>query len=93
MILKKQIFLIIFSFFYGIFFSLFCDFNNKIIKEKKCITKILFTLLFSLINAMIYFLGLQKINDGTLHIYSFITLTITYFGTHIIVNKHKKWYT
>jgi hypothetical protein len=50
-------------------------------------------LLFSLINAMIYFLGLQKINDGTLHIYSFITLTITYFGTHVIVNKHKKWYT
>ena len=90
MILKKQIYLIIFSICYGIFFSLFSDFNNKIIKEQKCIVKIMFTLLFSLINSMIYFVGLQKINDGTLHIYSFIFLTISYFGTHFIVNKYKK---
>ena len=60
MTLKQQVILIIFSIFFGIFFSLFTDFNNKIIRNKKSKNRLLFTLLFSLINALIYFSGLQN---------------------------------
>lgn len=93
MTLKQQVILIIFSIFFGIFFSLFTDFNNKIIRNKKRKNRFLFTMLFSLINALIYFGGLQIINNGILHIYSFIFLIASYFITHLVVNKGKKWYT
>ena len=91
--LKTQIKLIIFSIFFGIIFSLLSDLNYKIIKLENKIIKQFFTFIFCLIFAIIYFLVLQKINNGALHIYSFICIVISYIFTHFIVMNYKKWYT
>ena len=85
--LENQIKLIIFSLFFGAFFALMIDINHKYLYESKRYFKIIFTFLFILINTILYFFALKKINEGIIHIYSIICIILGFFMEHFIRNK------
>ena len=76
--LKIQIYTIIFSFLYGIFFSLLIDFNYKFIHSKNKITKYFSTILIILLGVIIYFIGIMKISYGIFHVYSILCILSGY---------------
>ena len=82
--LNTQIKLIIFSLIFGIFFALMIDLNHKYLYTNKKYFKIIFTFFFVLVNIFIYFLILQKINNGIIHIYSIICLIVGFIIEQII---------
>ena len=86
MTLITQIKLIIFSFIFGIFFNLFLNFNCKFIYSYNKFIKILSSFLFVIINVLLYFICLIKINNGIFHIYSLLIIFITY----LLIEKLKK---
>lgn len=92
--LKLQVLTIIVSFLYGIFFSFFLDISSKYIYNSKLKIKILFSFLFILINTILYFAIMNKINNGIIHYYSFIAIIIGFFvenhGKRLIVKKYIK---
>lgn len=88
--LKIQIILLLFSFLFGMFFSYFLNVNYKYIYNKYLYIKITITFLFVLINTLIYFIILQKINNGQLHIYSFIAIALGILIENLIARKIKK---
>ena len=85
--LETQIKLLLFSFVFGIFFALMIDINHKYLYNPKKIFKIIFTFFFVLVNVFIYFLILKKINEGLLHVYSFLCIILGFFLEHIIKKK------
>lgn len=85
-----QIKLIIFSFLYGIFFAITIDINSKFIYSKRKVFKILFTFIYIVLNILIYFAALQKINRGILHYYSFICIVLGFLLENYIVNRWRK---
>jgi len=89
MTLDIQISLIIFSFIYGIFFNLFLSLNYRFIYSFNKFSQIISSFLFVLINVIIYFICLQKINNGILHIYSIIIIILSYFLLEKIKNHFK----
>ena len=60
------------------------------LNNENYIRRFFFTTIYSIVNAMIYFLILLKINHGSLHIYSFICIVVSYIMTDFLVNKYKK---
>ena len=72
--LKIQIITLIYSFIYGIIFSLLLNLNYKYIYQGKKIFRIILTFIFVLDNMLLYFLILKKINYGILHIYEFLAI-------------------
>lgn len=94
MILKTQILLLFFSFVFGAFFSFFLNINYKFIFSEKRILKILFTFSFIIVNVLLYFIILKKINNGIIHPYAIICIIFGFLfdGTihKMIANKYKK---
>lgn len=80
--LKIQLLSLIFSFVYGIFFSLLLKFNNKILFFSNYFIKIVSNFLFMLDVALCYFLIIKYINNGILHIY----FLILFFGGWLFGN-------
>lgn len=77
--LELQMHTILFSFLFGIFFSFFLTLNEKYIYNENKIIKIIVTFLFVMINVLLYFIFLKKINNGIFHPYSFLLITIGFF--------------
>lgn len=95
--LKTQIYLLIFSFFYGIIFSLLMSLNHRFLYNEKKYLKILSTFIFILIAVLAYFIVLFKINYGILHVYSLIIVVLGFILENIVEIKlvakyKKKWY-
>ena len=84
--LITQIKLIIFSFVFGVFFNIFLNINCKFIYSYNRFIKIISSLLFVLINVLLYFICLNKINNGIFHIYSLLIILLTY----ILIERLKK---
>ena len=88
--------MLVYSFLYGMFFSFFLGLNYKLLYNNKKSLKIIFTSLFLLINIILYFLLLRRINEGILHPYSFIAIilgfTLEYYVRYLVANHKKKWY-
>lgn len=74
--LNLQIHTLLFSFFFGILFSLCLNFASKLIYHHKKIYQILFTLIFVVGSILIYFMGIQKINNGIFHPYEAVMIII-----------------
>ena len=74
--IKLQIITLIVSFFYGIFFSFFLSLNYKFIYSDKKIIKIIISFLVVIINVLLYFIILRKINYGIFHIYEIFSLIL-----------------
>lgn len=91
--LDIQISLIIFSFFYGIVFSIFLNVNYKLLHHKNIIIKYITTAVCTAISVIIYFKGIQKISYGIFHIYSIFLIIIGFTVENIlqrIIEKHLK---
>lgn len=88
--LNIQIQTLIFSFFFGIFFSLFLNLNKKIIYCKNKFIKYLGTFLIIIISMLLYFIGLRKIYYAAFHPYLILTLILGYILENILNTKIKK---
>lgn len=93
--LSIQIKMIIFSVLYGITLYFFLNTFKKIIYNKNKKVKIIFTISFFLVNSVLYFLILKKINNAILDRNLLIMLIIgLYIGrsirkaTTIILKRH-----
>lgn len=88
-----QIRLIIFSFLFGMIFGLENDINHKLLNCSNLIIKVVFTAFYILVNSLLYFAIIKKINYATIHYYSFLCIILGVLLENFIVNKYKKWYT
>ncbi len=88
--LTTQIISLIFSFSYGVLFSLFLDINHKIIYNPNKLIKYLGSFLVILISTLLYFLILKQINNANVHIYCLIVLSIGFCLYNFIASKLKK---
>ena len=96
MSLNIQVYLILYSFIYGFIFSILLDINYKYLLNKYILTNFIISFMFSINSVLLYFILLKKINNGILHIYSFIMIVLGFLVSHftfsIIENKIKKCY-
>lgn len=92
--LKTQILLVVFSFFYGVVFSIFLTINHKFIYSSNKFIKVFSSFLIILISVLAYFIGIKKINNAILHPYSILMVIIGFFVdiciNRIIAKKIKK---
>lgn len=87
MSLKIQIYSVLYSFLFGIYFSYILKLFKKYIYNNNIIIKIVSNLVIVIINSFIYFIGINKINNGILHPYTFITLILGFYFIDIIYKK------
>ncbi len=93
MSLNTQINTILASFLYGIFFSRMLDINYKFIYEAKKTYRIIISFLFIIVNVLLYFIILRKVNYGILHNYGVLSIIIGVIFDHFIVSKVVKLFT
>ena len=72
---------------FGIYFSYILKLFKKYIYNNNIIIKIVSNLVIVIINSFIYFIGINKINNGILHPYTFITLILGFYFIDIIYKK------
>ena len=84
MALSIQINSLLFSFVFGIFFSLFLNINHKIIYNTKIIIKLIGTSLVISISILMYFIILLNINNATFHPYELIMIILGFIMENII---------
>jgi hypothetical protein len=90
MMLIIQIRSLIYSFLYGMFFSLLLNLNYRYIYNKKMIIKIMVTFLFIIDNVLLYFLILKHINSGIIHFYFILMVIAGYCLANRKTNALKK---
>ncbi len=87
MSLKIQIYSVLYSFLFGIYFSYILKLFKKYIYNNNIIIKTVSNLVIVIINSFIHFIGINKINNGILHPYTFITLILGFYFIDIIYKK------
>ena len=87
MSLKIQIYSVLYSFLFGIYFSYILKLFKKYIYNNNIIIKTVSNLVIVIINSFIYFIGINKINNGILHPYTFIKLILGFYFIDIIYKK------
>lgn len=87
MSLDLQIKTIIFSFLFGIYLSIILDINYKFLYHDKKSIRFLSTFILIIGNVLLYFLILQKINQGVLHLYGILLIIIGYLLEHFLHHK------
>lgn len=86
--LSFQIKAIIFSFFYGIFFSFLFNLNYKLLFHHKKIIKIFFDFIFIIDMGLLYFFILEYLDYGYIHIYFLLSFFIGFLLTFSIFKKY-----
>ncbi len=89
MILKIQIYSLVYSFLFGIIFYFLLDIFNRY-NSNKIVVKIITSLLFIFITSIIYFVGLIYVNNGYLHIYFLLSILVGYLFIYFLI---KMWFT
>ena len=89
MILETQIYTLLFSFIFGSLFGLLVKINYFFLNHSNKFIKILFTVVFVTIFTLIYFIILEKLNSGIIHIYYFIMLILGFCLEQFIEKKIK----
>lgn len=87
MILKFQIFSLVYSFFYGAVFFILLELNYRFIYSDKVIYKSIVSFLFVIVMSLLYFFGLIKINNGIIHLYFYLVLFTGYLLSFVIYKK------
>lgn len=87
MVLAIQIYSLLFSFFYGMFFYFLLEINYKFLYNDKFILKLIYTLVFILFNTLLYFVCLKKINNGVIHIYFLLIILLGYIIAKFLLKK------
>ncbi len=88
--LKIQIFSLLFSFFYGMFFSFLVNLNYKYLFFKKKWVQVSITLLFLVDMALLYFLILRVVNDGIIHFYFYLMIFFGFYISFPVLKKFRK---
>lgn len=83
--LKIQIISLLYSFLFGFAFSLFLFFNKKIIYNKYTIIKLFGTFSIITISSIIYFYGLQMIDNSFFHSYHLIMIIFGFILNRFIL--------
>ena len=91
MILKEQIYTILFSTIYGAIFYILIILNKKMLFKGNIFKRILFNLLFNIDLFLIYFIILRYINNGILTYYSYLFITIGSVIAQYTTNKLKTY--
>lgn len=92
MILKTQILSLIFSFVFGILFSICTNLNYRFIFCKSKPLQIIITSIYVIDAALLYFLILKKVNEGIVHSYFFIAAAIGFFVGFIKLSNYVNWF-
>ena len=87
MILRIQIYSLLFSFFYGILVFFLLELNYKLLYTGKMLYKIIISFLFVMFISLLCFYGLLKINNGIIHIYFLIVMFTGYMLSFVIYRK------
>lgn len=87
MMLKIQIYSLIFNVLYGVFFGFFLRINHKYIYNVKLVLKVIFTFIFIIVNVLLYFICLRYINNGVLHIYFYLCILLGFCLENLIFSK------
>ena len=90
MSLDIQIVSLCFSFFFGIFFSLLLNINQKIIYSSKTFIKLFGTVLVVFLSVLIYFILLLYINNGIFHPYEMIMITLGFYAENTLHKMKNK---
>ena len=90
MILKLQIYSLIFSFIYGFIFYFLIILNKKYLYNNKL--SLVIDILFIIDNVLIYFIVLRYINNGIFHIYFSIMIILGFIIGYFLDKKIRKWY-
>ena len=88
--LKSQLILLLFSFLYGVLFSIFIRINYSILFNVNKIIKIIGTFFFMLDMSLFYFLILKLLNNGFIHIYFFIMFLSGWLFLSYVLDKYVK---
>ncbi len=89
MILETQIYTLLFSFVFGIIFGFLVRINYFFLNHSNRIIKVLFTISFVTLFTLIYFIILEKLNSGIIHIYYFIMLILGFCLEQFIEKRIK----
>ncbi len=92
--LELQIQSLIFSFVYGMFFSLLLNLNYHIVVNVNNWYKIILSFLFVVATVLVYFIIIRLINDGIIHFYFLLVFLCGVFiaerKTYVIRRKCQK---
>lgn len=86
--LSIQIYSLLFSLVFGIFFFIMLEINSRFIYDCNIIVKLVFTFLFVLFITFLYFICLLKINNGIVHIYFLLMVLVGYLVSYVIYYKY-----
>ena len=89
MILETQIYTLLFSFVFGMIFGFLVRINYFFLNHSNRIIKVLFTISFVTLFTLIYFIILEKLNSGIIHIYYFIMLILGFCLEQFIEKRIK----
>ncbi len=87
MILRLQIYSLIYSFIYGLVFYILVLLNKKFLFNNKF--SFIIDILFVIDNVLLYFIFLRYINNGIFHIYFFFTIILGYLLGDYIDKKRR----
>ncbi len=87
--LNVQISIIIFSYIYGLLFYYLLYLCRDYINYKNYIFKIINTITFFLTMTFVYFIGIEIVCDGILHIYSLIIVILAGLIEHFVAKIKK----
>ncbi len=88
--LKIQIISLLFSFVFGIIFSLLVNINYRLLFSKSRVFQIIMTLVFVINCALIYFFLLKFINNGVVHPYFYLMVLIGFYFSFPITKSFRK---
>lgn len=95
MSLDLQIISSIFSFLYGILFSILLNFNYNVLFSGKRLFRIFSNILFLLDSSLLYFILIKRINEGIIHPYFyllfFLGACLCFSKTKFLRRFIKKW--
>jgi len=87
MILKIQLYSLLYSFVYGAILFFLLELNYRFLYYGKIFYRIIISFLFVISFSLLYFFGLLKINNGIIHIYFFLSIFTGYLLSFVIYNK------
>lgn len=88
MSLTIQILSLLFSFMFGIFFSVCTNLNYRYLFTKKLVFKIIVTGVYIIDCSLLYFLIMKKINQGIINYYFILFVGLGYLFSTIKINQY-----
>ncbi len=94
--LDIQIKSLVFSFLFGIYFNILIIFFDRFLYKVRIRFQVINSFIFCIINAIIYFFILKRINNGIIHLYFILSIILGIMFEQFVINKlfirFKYWY-